>query len=139
MGEGILRNKVEQAGLSLEIDSAGTGNWHAEEHPDNRATQTAKERGIDISKQRARQIRVEDFDQFDLILVADAQVYRDVKSQARTKEQEKKVEFIMNLAYPDSNMAVPDPYFGGKDGFDKVFDMLDKACIGILSRMKDCE
>ncbi len=132
MAEGILRNMAEQAGVKMLIDSAGTGNWHAGEPPDERATQTAGKRGVDISKLRARQIKKDDFTKFDLILVADAEVYRDVKRMAGTHSG--KVEFIMNLAYPGSNKPVPDPYTGGMDGFEKVFDMLDEACEAVIRK-----
>ena len=137
MAEGILRHHANRYGLDLEIDSAGTGNWHAGENPDKRATQTAKARGVDISKLVARQIRKDDFQRFDLILVADAEVYRDVTRLAATKEEKVKVDFMMNMSHPGSNKAVPDPYFGGMDGFDAVFDMLDRSCEAIVTKMKN--
>jgi protein-tyrosine phosphatase len=136
MGEGILRYKAKQKGLRLKIDSAGTGHWHTGETPDKRAIKTAKDHGVDISQLVARQIVVEDFDKFDLILVADAEVYNGVLAIARNEHDKKKVEFIMNMVYPGSNKAVPDPYFGGMDGFEKVFDMLDKACESIILNLK---
>jgi len=136
LAEGILRHKAEKKGLKLKIDSAGTGHWHAGENPDKRAIKIGKEKGIDISKLIARQIRVEDFDKFDLILVADAEVYNGVTDIARNESDKKKVDFIMNLPHPDSNMPVPDPYLGGMDGFEKVFDMLDKACDVIIAQSK---
>ena len=135
LAEGILRYKAEKKGLKLTIDSAGTGHWHAGENPDKRAIKIGKEKGIDISKLIARQIRVEDFDKFDLILVADAEVYNGVTDIARNESDKKKVDFIMNLLHPDSNMEVPDPYLGGMDGFEKVFDMLDKACDKIIEKV----
>ena len=132
LAEGILRHKSEACGLKLKIDSAGTGHWHAGENPDKRATKTAQKHGIDISGLVARQIKAEDFDNFDWILVADAEVYGGTLAIARNESDKKKVDLIMNLVYPGSNMAVPDPYFGGMDGFEKVFDMLDKACNSLL-------
>lgn len=135
MGEGILRFKSNEKGINLKIDSAGTGHWHAGENPDKRATKTAKDHGIDISKLVARQIIVDDFDNFDLILAADSEVYNGILAIARNEKDKKKVEFIMNLVQPGSNRSVPDPYFGGMDGFENVFDMLDKACDAILKKI----
>ena len=136
LGEGILRYKAQQKGLNLKIDSAGTESFHAGEHPDRRSVKVAKENGIDISKQIARQISGEDFDKFDLILVADAQVYNEVMRFARNESDKKKVDFMMNLVTPGLNIGVPDPYYGGQDGFEKVFDMLDKACEALLKDTK---
>lgn len=136
MAEGILRHKADISGLSLEIDSAGTGHWHAGQNPDVRATKTAKEHDIDISKLVARQIVKEDFDRFDLILVADAEVYHGVRAIARNEEDKQKVDFIMNLSHPGINNAVPDPYLGSIDGFEKVFHMLDKACDALMSKLQ---
>ena len=136
MAEGILRHKVEAQNLKMRIDSAGLEYLHTGEHPDRRATKTAKEHGIDISKLVARQIITNDFDTFDLILVADAQVYNGVVAIARNENEKAKVEFMMNLVHPDSNTAVPDPYYGGMDGFENVFIMLDKACDAILAKLE---
>ena len=139
MAEGILRHKAEKYGLKLKIDSVGTGSWHAGENPDKRATKTAKDRGIDISKLIARQITEDDFENFDMIYVADAEVYDGVVDLALNREHKLKVDYIMNLVHPDLNMPVPDPYFGGIDGFEKVFDMLDKACETIILKVKNTQ
>ena len=82
----------------------------------------------------ARQIIVDDFDNFDLKLAADSEVYNGILAIARNEKDKKKVEFIMNLVQPGSNRSVPDPYFGGMDGFENVFDMLDKACDAIVKK-----
>jgi protein-tyrosine phosphatase len=132
MAEGILRHKAEKHGLKLKIDSAGTGRWHAGHPPDARAIRTAKAHGIDISKLVARQITENDFEIFDHILVADAEVYDGVVDLALNRDHKLKVEYIMNLVHPDLNMPVPDPYLGGMDGFEHVYALLDKACDEIL-------
>ena len=134
LAEGILRHKAEKHGLKLKIDSAGTGNWHSGENPDKRATKIGKEKGIDISKLVARQITENDFENFDKIYVADAEVYDKVVELALNREHKLKVDYIMNLVYPDLNMPVPDPYFGGIEGFEKIFNMLDQACDTIISQ-----
>jgi len=135
MAEGILRYKAEKSGLKINIDSAGTGHWHEGENPDKRATATAKQHGIDISKLVARQFNKNDFDKFDLILVADDEVYDGVNAIARNDNDKKKVEFIMNILYPDSNQNVPDPYMGGMDGFEYVYNLLDRACDALLKKV----
>ena len=135
MAEGILRHKAAQKGLNLKIDSAAIGTWHVGANPDKRATKTAKSRGVDISQLVARQITEDDFENFDLILVADAQVYDGVVELALTRDHKLKVDYIMNIVYPDQNIPVPDPYTGGMDGFENVFDMLDKACDVILTKV----
>ena len=134
LAEGILRYKAEQRGLKLKIDSAGTGNWHAGENPDKRAIKTGKDKGVDISKLIARQITEADFENFDMIYVADAEVYDGVVDRALNREHKLKVDYIMNLVHPDLNMPVPDPYFGGAEGFENVYDMLDKACDEIIAK-----
>lgn len=137
MAEGILRHKAEKNGVKLEIESAGIGNWHVGETPDRRAIETAQVRGIDISNSIVRQITTDDFDKFDLILVADAHVYKGALAIARNEIDKKKINFIMNLPYPDSNKAVPDPYQGGMLGFENVFSMLDEACEALINKIKE--
>ncbi len=136
MAEGILRHKAEEAGMDIEIDSAGTGAWHIGEKPDSRAIFTANKFGIDISYQRARQFRIDDFDKFDWIYVMDRSNYADVLAQARSEEDSKKVEMILNMAQPGKDMPVPDPYYGGDEGFNNVFKLLSTACDEIINSAK---
>ena len=110
----------------MEIDSAGTGDWHAGETPDARAMEFMDEQGISIRKLRARQIKQDDFYEFDLILTMDAENYTNV-IRIKPSDATVRVEMVMNLAHPGRNIAVPDPYFGGKEGFVKVYNMLDEA------------
>lgn len=119
LGEGILRHKANELGLDLKIDSAGTNRYHIGDNPDSRSILVAKSRGVDISRQVARQFRKEDFDEFDLILVADAEVYRDLKRWARSEEDMKKVDFMMNMLQPGCNEPVPDPYYGRQSGLKR--------------------
>ena len=128
LAEGILREKVAREGLDILIDSAGTSNYHIGEHPDKRTVLNAKQHGVDISHLKGRQFTVEDFDAFDTIFVMDSSNYFDVVSLARNKEDKKKVELILNRIYPNSNMSVPAPYFGGEQGFENVFMLLNQAC-----------
>lgn len=136
LAEGILRDKAERLNLDIRIDSAGTSNYHIGQHPDNRTVLNAKQHGIDISKLKGRQFQVEDFDKFDTIFVMDSSNYSDVISLARSENDIRKVEMILNRVYPNSNMAVPDPYFGGEQGFETVFILLEKACDAIARSME---
>lgn len=135
MAEGILRKKIEQLGINAVVDSAGTGAWHAGEHPDKRAIQTAKKLGVDISKLIARQFREEDFDRFDHILVMDKSNYRDVLSVARTEEDREKVMLLLNCDNPGCDLEVPDPWYGGADGFIEVFHLMEKACDAFVKKL----
>lgn len=135
LAEGILRIKAERLNLPLEIDSAGTSNYHTGEHPDKRTIQNALKHNVDVSGLRARQFTVHDFDAFDHIFVMDSSNYNDVTALARNEQDRQKVEMILNRVYPDSNMSVPDPYFGGEQGFENVFILLDKACDVIAGSM----
>jgi protein-tyrosine phosphatase len=133
MAEGILRKKAHDQHLDIIIDSAGTGAWHVGENPDNRAMQTAKNSGVDISMLVARQFSEIDFDDFDRIYVMDRSNYYDVANLARNEKDLQKVFYLLNADEPNSNREVPDPYFGHGDGFDKVFKMMDKACDAIIA------
>ncbi|MBL7883337.1 MAG: low molecular weight phosphotyrosine protein phosphatase [Bacteroidia bacterium] len=137
LAEGILRQKAEKENLSLFIDSAGTSNYHTGEHPDSRTIANAKKNGIDVSKLKARQFKITDFDLFDHIFVMDTTNYNDVISMIRNEQDKSKVEMILNRVYPNSNMSVPDPYFGGEQGFENVFILLDKACEVIIESFKN--
>lgn len=126
LAEGILQSKLP-AGDFI-VDSAGTGNWHAGEGPDKRSVATAKNRGLDISCQKARQIKVSDFDTFDHIYVMDTSNLSDVQKLAPNASAKAKVKLMMDEVHPGKNVNVPDPYYGGPEGFDNVYDMLDEAC-----------
>ena len=133
LAEGILESKVNKLGLDWLVDSAGTSAYHVGELPDYRSIATAKTHGIDISGQRARQFVPSDFEAFDLILVMDASNYQNVVRLAKTESAKQKVMMVMNLAEPNKNIQVPDPYYGN-DGFELVYEMLDSACEALLLR-----
>ncbi|MBL0329393.1 MAG: low molecular weight phosphotyrosine protein phosphatase [Bacteroidetes bacterium] len=135
LAEGILREKTNQLGISVFIDSAGTSNYHIGEHPDKRTVANAFKHGVDISKLKGRQFTQEDFDQFDTIFVMDSSNYTNVIALARDEKDIKKVELILNRLYPNENRAVPDPYFGGEQGFEDVFVLLDRVCTQIASTL----
>jgi len=133
LAEGILKQKTRDANLDWYVDSAGTGSWHAGELPDPRSIAKAREYGIDIRDQRARQFRREDFEQFDRIFVMDTQNLRDVLQRTDSPEHRAKVELILEQTYPGEARSVPDPYHDN-DGFEEVYNMLDAACEAYLAR-----
>lgn len=134
LAEGILRSKLPN---SFTVDSAGTGGWHAGEQPDKRSILTAKNRGIDITHQRARKFQKNDFENFDYIYVMDNQNFKDVSSLAENENHKAKVQLILEEIFPGERVDVPDPYYGGQDGFEKVYDMLDEACEIIAKKLEN--
>ena len=137
LAEGILKSKVDKS--LVVVDSAGTGGWHVGELPDKRSIEVASRNQINISNQRCRKFKVDDFDDFDLIYVMDKSNLSDVLNLAATTLHEQKVKLILNELTPVSNMEVPDPYYGGERGFDHVFNLLDNACEHIAKKIMDEE
>ncbi len=128
LAEGILQDKIIKRNLPSVVDSAGTAAYHVGEPPDPRSKETAAKYGINISHQRARRFEVADFDRFDKIYAMDYSNYSDIIHKARNEEDKKKVEMIMETLYPGKEIDVPDPYYGGDKGFEKVYKMLDSSC-----------
>lgn len=136
LAEGILRSKLEQKGLKhITVDSAGTSDYHIGENPDSRSVKNARSHGIDISALVCRQFTVVDFDRFDRIYVMDSSNYRNVVRLARNEGDLKKVKLILNELHPGSDLPVPDPYQQGEEGFENVFQLLDKASDAILKSL----
>jgi protein-tyrosine phosphatase len=134
LAEGILRAKLTSD--KYFIDSAGTAGYHIGKQPDVRSIKVAKEHSIDISTQKCRQFSVSDFDTFDYIYVMDMSNYKDVIVLAPNDTAKQKVQLILNEIFPNENVEVPDPYYGGDDGFEQVFQMLDKSCDVIVQKIK---
>ena len=135
MAEGILKDKIEEAGLEVEIDSAGTSNFHIGEAPDKRAVANMKKNGHDITMLRGRQFIVEDYNEFNEIYVMDESNYENVLALARNDNDKKKVDLFMNLSHPGENIDVPDPYFGGDSGFQNVYEMLSQASDVLITKL----
>lgn len=134
--EGVFRSLVTAASLSerIEIDSCGTGAWHVGKSPDRRAQEAALRRGIDISGLRARQISAVDLDRFDYVLVMDRQNLADVKDIWLQNGGTRPALF---LTYGDSGHSeVPDPYYGGHEGFETVLDLIEQAGQGLLADIR---
>lgn len=135
LAEGILAAKAKEAYLDWHIDSAGTSGWHEGAKADKRSRAVAKERGLDIDGQRSRKFVVEDFDNFDLILVMDSSNYNDVLKLARNDDDRAKVKILLNYSFPGRNQAVPDPYYEG--GFGHVFDLIEAACERVVEAFNE--
>jgi protein-tyrosine phosphatase len=132
IAEGVLRHKADQQGLNYIVDSAGTAAYHVGEPPDPRMQMTAQKHGIDISGQRARQFSFDDFDDFDIIYAMDQSNYDNIISLADTEEQKDRVKLLLNEYKPGSDMSVPDPWHGGDNGFETVFQLVKAACDNII-------
>jgi protein-tyrosine phosphatase len=137
LAEGILRHKAEQKALKLTVDSAGTADYHVGEAPDRRTQSNALQHGIDLSALRGRQFQPTDFETFDRIYVMDKSNYADVIALAKNQFQRDKVELLLEALMPGDKAEVPDPYFGGSDGFEHVFQLLNQACENITKELKD--
>lgn len=133
LAEGILQSKVDAT--RVEVMSAGTGGWHVGEQPDPRSIAVAKKNGLDITRQRGRQFKASDFEEFDYIFVMDSSNEQNVLALASSDEDRKKVQMILEEIFPDEKVDVPDPYYGGDRGFDQVYEMLEKACTKIAVRL----
>lgn len=134
LAEGILQSKVHPE--TVQVDSAGTAAYHIGNLPDPRSIDVARKYGLDLTYQRARQFTVGDFDAFDLIYAMDESNYQNILALARSSEDASKVKMILNESNPDSNQSVPDPYYGGNDGFENVYQMLDEACEIIANKVQ---
>lgn len=136
IAEGILRQKASERGMLVETDSAGTSAFHVGEAPDARMIVTAKKNGIDISDLRARQFVKDDFNKFDIIFAMDQSNYNNIVNLASSEEDQHKVKLILNEGAPNSNAEVPDPYYGGDQGFQHVIDLLDSAIDNLIERIE---
>jgi protein-tyrosine phosphatase len=137
--EGVMRKLVAEAGLEdrVDIDSAGTGGWHVGSGPDQRAAEASRRRGIPLGG-CARRVERADFERFDLILAMDRENLRDLRALAPDRAAARKVRLLREFD-PASNGApdldVPDPYYGGPHGFERVLDLVEAACRGLLDEV----
>ena len=136
--QGVFRGMVEKQGLShlIETDSAGTIDYHIGNAPDRRARETAVKRGLDISDLRARQALAEDFLEFDYVLAMDRDNYADLRALCPAGHEEK-LHLFLDFAPHLELQEVPDPYYGGPAGFERVFDMVEEAATGLLNKIKE--
>ncbi len=134
---GVFRAMVEQEGLGdhIETDSAGTHAYHTGEGADRRAFASARNRGVDLSPHRARQVREDDFHRFDYVLAMDRENYDDLMSLSPSGTADR-VRMFLGFAPHLDHDEVPDPYYGGPDGFDRVLDMIEEAAAGLLEEIR---
>lgn len=137
LAEGIMLHLITERNLPLSVDSAGTSNYHIGENPDKRTITNAKKHGIDLSSLIARQFTVSDFDAFDKIFVMDKSNLSNVLSLAKTEEHKAKVDLLLNVSHPSQNLEVPDPYFGGEQGFEDVFHLVYKSCEAFIAQINE--
>jgi protein-tyrosine phosphatase len=138
--EGLMRRLVADAGLdgAVVVDSAGTAGWHIGDPPDRRSQHEAAARGVDISGLRGRQVGAHDFEQFELVLAMDADNQRDLLALAPTADAEARVRLLREFdpdAVAAGDLEVGDPYYGGPEGFERVFDQIESACRGLLDHL----
>jgi len=132
-----MHAQVRQAGLHeyIVVDSAGTGNWHIGQAPDERAQYAARQRGYDLSKLRGRQITAADFERFDLLIAMDQANLRELRKICPSQYLHKTRLFMEFAAQAQTN-EVADPYFGGAEGFETVLDQCEQACRGLLAELR---
>ncbi|GIW74419.1 MAG: hypothetical protein KatS3mg103_0941 [Phycisphaerales bacterium] len=135
LAEGIFLDLLRRRGIEgIMVDSAGTGGWHAGERPDRRALAVAERRGVALPS-IARKVAVEDFDRFTHIVAMDASNYEDLLSLGAPMEKVRLMRSFEPGLGTGPARDVPDPYYGGPEGFDEVFDMLQSACEGLLEHL----
>ncbi|WP_322014044.1 low molecular weight protein-tyrosine-phosphatase [Paraburkholderia sp. J12] len=135
--EAVMRHLVGQAGLAgrIDVDSAGTGDWHVGEAPDERARRAGERRGYDLAPLRARQIGADDFARFDLVVAMDDANVTALQKVASAATRDK-IRLLMEFAPQRNERVVTDPYFGGEAGFEAVLDQCEAACTGLLAALR---
>jgi protein-tyrosine phosphatase len=135
--EGVLRHKLQAAGLHelVVVDSAGTHAYHVGEPPDHRAVHHAQRRGYDLTPLRARRISAADFENFDLILAMDWDNFAQLEEECPPQHRSK-LKRLREFGVRHDNPVVPDPYYGGANGFERVLDLIEDACDGLIAHFK---
>jgi protein-tyrosine phosphatase len=127
--EGVLRQLAKKMDMQIHVESAGTHDYHVGDQPDRRACSHALKRGYDLSAQRARQVRKKDFEEFDFIIAMD-------RGHLQILEDNCPAQHRAKLRMLVDGHDVPDPYYGGAEGFEQVLDMVEAACLGLLTELR---
>ena len=135
LAEAALRAEAEKAGLPVEVDSAGTGDWHVDCPPDKRAQAVALRHGIDISTYRGRQVKADDFHRFDHIFALDAENLKNLR-QIRPSDGKANLRLLMDLIPGREGTSVTDPYFGEDEGFDETWSDVTRAAEALIAQLK---
>lgn len=135
--EAVLREKLRRAGLGdrVVVDSAGTGGWHVGDPPDPRAIAHGRRRGYDLAPLRARRVHVDDFERFDLILAMDEDNLADLEADCPPAHRGK-LGLLLDHAHRPPGRIVPDPYPHGPEAFERVLDLVEEACEGLVERLR---
>lgn len=137
LADGILRDMLQKEGLDhIQVDSCGTSGHHEGETPDQRMMRTATAQGYDISYLRSRPLKDEDLNEFDIIYAMDESNKQNILKLPSAELNTHKIRIFLNELYPGKNMEVPDPYFGGQQGFEHVFNLVKENCEVIVKRLK---
>ena len=136
LAEGILQDKAFKAGLNWSVESAGTNGYHTGEAPHPLSQKVARLNGIDISQQRSRRFRADDFQVYDRIYALAGDVMDDIRSIARKSFDPAKADLLMNELYPGKNKDVPDPWYGAEPGYHEVYRMIDEVCEAIIKKYR---
>jgi protein-tyrosine phosphatase len=133
--EGVMRAKLAEAGLDVEVDSAGTHGYHVGDPPDERSQVHALERGYDLSALRARKLEAADFERFDLVLAMDEDNLAQAARLCPPARRER-LKLLMDYAPQTRQRVVPDPYYGAADGFEEVLDLVEAGCDGLIAELR---
>ena len=134
LAEGILQHKVNEAGLSWKVESAGTNSYHIGEPPHHLSQKVAQLNGINICDQRARRFKPSDLEEYDLLFAMSKDVIDDMKTMAGNQWQQEKVKLLMDELHPGQQKDVPDPWYGPEPGYHEVYKMIEAACDKILKK-----
>lgn len=139
MAEGAFRRMLDSAGLTeqVSVDSAGTHSYHIGAAPDTRSQTTAQRRGIDLRALRARQVTVDDFAEFDHVLAMDRDNFEHLLALCRDNQLRRRIQLLMDFAPDLPEREVPDPYYGGPNGFERVMDLIEGASQGLLAYLRE--
>ena len=137
MAEGILRSEFKKYDIDIQVDSAGTAAYHVGEPADGRGQAELRRHNIDISDERAMKLSPYHIEEYDMIYAMDRSNYSDILMLCKDEEERNKVDLFMNIAKPGKNISVPDPYYGGDDGFKKVYEMLKESAQILANQIKN--
>jgi len=134
IAEGVLKHKAQEQGLDWIVDSAGTESYHVGEAPHRFSQKICKAHGIDISGQRARKFTAQDFDRYDKIYALADDVYDEIRRIGGKNADMNKVNLLLNELHDNCNISVPDPWYGGEEGYLPVYEMIEQACDAIVQK-----
>ena len=136
MAEGIVRDKFSKHGIDIQVDSAGTAAYHVGEGADERGQAELAKHGIDISDESAMKLSPYHIEEYDMIYAMDRQNYSDIVAMCKNDEERKKVDMFMNISQAGKFISVPDPYYGGDEGFSQVYKMLKASAEKLVEQLK---